>query len=775
MLGWVSPTTSFPGSLRKLRNLYLTKKTNNFVMSKPNTRAIIDASIRQNGQQLITGQVLNSVLNSMVTDYAEQAALDAFKEKVDALALGAFYGYFPDSSSLPVDMTTPGYAYVGLDNPYKIWNFNGKSWSDSGTSIDMNDADEEDITRNADGKLQFKDRAYGDGMGYIILRKNKIFAEQVTQSNTIYEIRYVFDLGGASVTIPAGCTLKFVGGKLSNGTITGNTTIISGTPSFANVAFAGTFDLRYIDAKWFDYTNSAEKIDAVFRLATSVTKGNIVVNLEAGVTYDLDYALHTSAIIISAKWSFNSVNNIIINGNGATLHHINPISDIPSDQTLDGILLFYNCRNVIVTGLKYISDVGAQVYTASTAPKGCTFIKIQGYGSNYNIDIEAEYAAYAVNQSLFPLSALERVGLITGSRFHIIANKSRYGFASSWMQDCDIYVHSEGNHRACYLSGASRCKVRVETSESYVAPHPCLLQQSRVLDEGGNVKYLFNSDIDISVTYVGSGNNPSTIYLVGFGSYGKELYEITTRPAIHSKNIRISVNIPVDTTNVYGVAMLYSEETDYIAAGDTFDNISVYVDCFSNATTGFYWISPNDVAFNNFNVVLVNGNATLYCGTLTKITFKNSSISTLNMAGADIILDNSRVNAASLLVSTQGNQNNTKKVRYINGGGMAAISGTDAAGRIIFKLGDYEYVDYWQVQNKIDVNSDHIIIIDNTGNPLMWKSAGWEHLATIASKGTAYRPVSGIYPGYLYFDTDLKKMILWNGSAWTNIDGTALG
>ena len=79
--------------------------------------------------------------------------LTNLNEKVNALALGTFYGFFPKSSSLPTDATTQGYAYVGTDNPYNIWNFNGESWSDSGTSIDMNDADEEDITRNAEGKL----------------------------------------------------------------------------------------------------------------------------------------------------------------------------------------------------------------------------------------------------------------------------------------------------------------------------------------------------------------------------------------------------------------------------------------------------------------------------------------------------------------------------------------------------------------------------------------------------------------------------------------------
>ena len=256
-------------------------------MSNYNTlKTTINANIKQNGKQEITGQILNSVLNQMVTtlgaEYqfagvatkdtnpgtpdakvfyiangkgkytkfgglevtedevvvlyydtewhkvatgiASQAKLAELKEKVDALALGTFYGYFPDSASLPTDVTTPGYAYVGLDNPYKIWNFNGESWSNSGTSIDMNDADEEDITRNTDGKLQFKNRAYGDGMGYVILRKDKTFAEQVAQANTIYEIRYDFDINGEEVDIPANCVLKFNGGKVENGTIVGNNT-----------------------------------------------------------------------------------------------------------------------------------------------------------------------------------------------------------------------------------------------------------------------------------------------------------------------------------------------------------------------------------------------------------------------------------------------------------------------------------------------------------------------------------------------------------------------
>ena len=49
--------------------------------------------------------------------------------------------------------------------------------------------------------------------------RNILTQDMVNEANTVYEIRYDFDLGGIEVTIPENCTLKFVGGKLSNGTV----------------------------------------------------------------------------------------------------------------------------------------------------------------------------------------------------------------------------------------------------------------------------------------------------------------------------------------------------------------------------------------------------------------------------------------------------------------------------------------------------------------------------------------------------------------------------
>lgn len=92
-------------------------------------------------------------------------------------------------------------------------------------------ADEEDIHKNEEDKLSFADRTYNaeqfSGKGYKILRKNIqdgkniLTQDMLNEANTVYEIRYDFDLNEAKITIPEDCVLQFNGGSLSNGFING--------------------------------------------------------------------------------------------------------------------------------------------------------------------------------------------------------------------------------------------------------------------------------------------------------------------------------------------------------------------------------------------------------------------------------------------------------------------------------------------------------------------------------------------------------------------------
>ena len=120
-----------------------------------------------------------------------------------------------------------------------------------------NAADEEDIT-SVDNLLKLKDRTSLSGKAYVILRKGKTFAEQVKQPNTIYEVRYEHDLNGATFTMPNNSALYFLGGKISNGTLVGNSTEIAGATKdiLDNVILSGDYTNLSCNLTWWGADNT---------------------------------------------------------------------------------------------------------------------------------------------------------------------------------------------------------------------------------------------------------------------------------------------------------------------------------------------------------------------------------------------------------------------------------------------------------------------------------------------------------------------------------------
>lgn len=159
-----------------------------------------------------------------------------------------------------------------------IWQ-NDNNWTNFTVAAGL--ADQEDITE-VNGKFKFADRNYNVaqfiGMGRVILRKNLVDVgegtvknvltqDMINKSNTIYEIRYDFDLNGAEITILEGCVLDFQGGSFSNGNIVGNNTTICGnlTYSIFNDSFIKNFILEYIDIRWFGAKEGKDCSDALQR------------------------------------------------------------------------------------------------------------------------------------------------------------------------------------------------------------------------------------------------------------------------------------------------------------------------------------------------------------------------------------------------------------------------------------------------------------------------------------------------------------------------------
>lgn len=95
------------------------------------------------------------------------------------------------------------------------------------------------------------------GMNQVVLKKNKTFAEQVTSSNTIYVVRDQFDLSNASFTMPIGSVLKFEGGQIKNGILTGAKTgiIADFTRIFDTITLLGSYCIESIPVEWFGGKN----------------------------------------------------------------------------------------------------------------------------------------------------------------------------------------------------------------------------------------------------------------------------------------------------------------------------------------------------------------------------------------------------------------------------------------------------------------------------------------------------------------------------------------
>ena len=148
-------------------------------------------------------------------------------------------------------------SFLDINNNWKLFQFkhediseweNIKYWEDFNINqhIDSILPDEEDLTKIEEGKnyiLKFKDKINKSefGLSVVMCRANAL---EIKLPNTIYIIRYNYNLRGTSLILPKNSYLYILGGSLTNGTIVGNNTklIFRDKCAFSNIKFKGTWD-----------------------------------------------------------------------------------------------------------------------------------------------------------------------------------------------------------------------------------------------------------------------------------------------------------------------------------------------------------------------------------------------------------------------------------------------------------------------------------------------------------------------------------------------------
>ena len=99
--------------------------------------------------------------------------------------------------------------------------------------------------------------------------RNILTPVMLSEANTIYEIRYDFDLNWETIEMQEGCTLKFCGGTLKNGTINCSNTIVDSKPIniLDNVILQGHI-IGDVIINWFNH--SSDCVESMYHLSCAI-------------------------------------------------------------------------------------------------------------------------------------------------------------------------------------------------------------------------------------------------------------------------------------------------------------------------------------------------------------------------------------------------------------------------------------------------------------------------------------------------------------------------
>lgn len=707
--------------------------------------------------------------------------------------------------------------------------------------------DEEDLTvskpdKNGNAVVSLKDRIYDEsnfsGKGYKILReniqtidgvrKNILTQNMINKPNTIYEIRYDFDLNGEEITIPENCILKFNGGSLSNGTIKGNSTnIISDYLIFKNLNVIGSWS-TIGESRWFVQSSPytirqdevfIDKLDVSDDFQTFLNSSFRKIHICKGFYYI------TKPLIISNSIEINMDGGS--SGNYLLKHDMDCLDKtfIFSNKNITLLKITANdttVKNIILNGGNL--DVSLAYSDKPLYNTHCIEIDIRNrrkyWGIYINTTINGTYNDLEPSQGT-AIKFIDdgrggyatMVNLNCTIRWFDLAYDIKTS-NSSWITNVNLYGECNHCNRVLDTTADTVSKVDVQTQAVFtkenVKDYP-LFKSSSTLVIGGRLWDVGTKQGDKTTNYyvaeiIGNKRNDRnrTILFIDSMKYYEDSF-IKDNRIIGDFYIPSSFNYG-DKSHFYP-SLLFNVFEGYNFIKDNaytyrlLNNVTASVDVenkngmFLNEIGTTFNIQNADQEKVDLEIIfdLTNENIHVGCVTLIYMSYANSKqfdscnikintekYGTRELTYYDSIDSYTRTknivswsditnNATSIVITFKNVSSKliiqkiiVNKIRspYFNYmPSFLPISGGTVYGKADFR--DLYLKDY-----KITADSRGIIINDTydaMGNPIN----------TLKYGTTAQRP-TGVNEGYQYYDTTLKKYIVWNGTEWTNMDGTTL-
>lgn len=678
-------------------------------------------------------------------------------------------------------------------------------------------------------------------------RRNVLTQDMINEPNTVYEIRYDFELDNQEITIREGCTLKFNGGTISNGSIRGENTKIEYISHrfLRNINVSGTFNIETIFSSFFDNSknniynnlialtndeiNNTVYINDECEIVTSNIPKNILTsntNLYFNANVTIDDNSQTNAVGIRVGYETKPVSNIYINGGGYHLKGNLNHDKYPEGQWAHGISISYaknvkieniyisecwgdglevdNSENVHINNVKCDSNrrqgfsiiSGKNILLENSTGSNTGKIKVTLPGAGLDIEpnqgnvltnvcvrncsffnnhrqesstIPTDIQLYNIQYDIIDNVNIENCrcdGLWIGKTFNAnIKNcdvKNGINVIDTTVKNVTLYnTHIPG------LNSTVRAHKLFNYVDSYIAPYFYNRKNTYVSYKPYVKVTLKNAKSKyINIKWDVCGNYPNTV----LSSYATYINDNTYGNKLINYNDSLNVNSHIRLTLFTKPKEIDGDIYFYIYAASVNSFMRMIINYEINSVFGLYNLEgfysenilfeeldniPSDEQITPLYNILQIGEAIhtaiptnllqtgnfLYDISLKKPVYWNAEDKTWY----DSIGNNANAIRVGLFVD--------RPTSFINIGfpflciDKKAVN-DNTNGLVIYYRGDNIWID---ALGRV-VDDDY----------------------PKATQGTTAQRPTNVQIGFQYYDTTLKKCIVWNGTEWTNMDGTAL-
>lgn len=626
--------------------------------------------------------------------------------------------------------------------------------------------------------------------------RNILTPDMVNQPNTIYEIRYDFDLNNNKIELQENSILYFTTGSLKNGTLDCNDSVVLG-----NVNINGIVDNignKEVDFSWFTnddyfYENFKNTINSKKVKAINLENKTYNINGDKRIVVSKSLCINgNNATLIfdtiqgSGCFCINKASNVKINNINVKLS--------PSNLTKEGTAFWIgDVTNVVLNNCKietfgYCTSLWLHDNTKNVTINDCTINRISENNDNNVGGVfwiqnygDTEVRHITINNTIFNYRGVDDAFAFwthnKGSINEIIFNNCVLNVLENNIKQVMIIsltvyrelADSDLIFKQCTFNISNRSdqlaiiRGRGTTGgQSYIKlDKKCLFENCNV-----NLKYKLSNIYDDVEFY------NSIIDCTSIESYGKfyncniKLTNITSSKATFKKcNIESKEN-----SNEY----LISNSNH--ALDCIFDSCNIFLSNQMSGLINIFNVEDISIIFTNNVVYNIQNMALRIVGSGKNVIFNNNILLSSNTA--KISLYNCKTLIFTNNICTFALDNISDEINSaLNGIVFINNIYIDTASnkKYFYLYGAVKYINS-------GTNINHpikgmISIMENKSNALTYyDGSAWKTLFKDYDKGaTNSRPtLTTTDEGFEYYDSTLKKKILWNGTAWVNMDGTEL-